>query len=110
MMSSKLLKQRRIDTSRLCATGELLSLRATDRAKVLDAIEIHLSYAPEKESKSRIKRLQGYQWPKYRLRIDEIRAFYDVFYQEKDGIVEILAVQEKAAAMKWLAEHGISDA
>lgn len=91
------------------AEDDLLTLRATDRAKVLDAIEIHLSYEPEKESKSRIKRLQGYQWPKYRLRIDEIRAFYDVLYQAEGGTVEILAIREKAAAMHWLAEYGISD-
>lgn len=91
------------------AEDDLLALRATDRAKVLDAIEIHLSYEPAKESKSRIKQLQGYRRPQYRLRIDEIRAFYDVFYQEENGMVEILAIREKAAAMQWLAEQGISD-
>ena len=91
------------------AEDDLLALRATDRAKVLDTIEIHLSYEPTKESKSRIKRLQGYRRPQYRLRIDEIRAFYDVFYQEEEGMVEILAIREKAAAMEWLAEEGIRD-
>jgi len=91
------------------AEEDLLLLRANDRAKVLDAIEIHLSYEPEKESKSRIKRLQGYQWPRYRLRIDEIRAFYDVLYALEGGFVEILVIREKAAAMEWLAEEGISD-
>ena len=91
------------------AEDDLLALRATDRAKVLDTIEIHLSYEPTKESKSRIKRLQGYRRPQYRLRIDEIRAFYDVFYQEVEGMVEILAIREKAAAMEWLAEEGIRD-
>ncbi|MFN8487068.1 MAG: hypothetical protein U0350_05705 [Caldilineaceae bacterium] len=91
------------------AEDDLLALRATDRAKVLDTIEIHLRYEPDKESKSRIKRLQGYRWPRYRLRIDEIRTFYDIFYEEEEGVVEILAILEKAAAMKWLAEHGISE-
>ncbi len=91
------------------AEDDLLALCATDRAKVLDTIEIHLSYEPTKESKSRIKRLQGYRRPQYRLRIDEIRAFYDVFYQEEEGMVEILAIREKAAAMEWLAEEGIRD-
>ena len=91
------------------AEDDLLALRATDRAKVLDAIEIHLSYGPIKESKSRIKRLQGYRRPQYRLRIDEIRTFYDVFYQENEGTVEILAIREKAAAMQWLAEEGVRD-
>lgn len=91
------------------AEDDLLALRAADRAKVLDAIELHLTFEPTKESKSRIKRLQGYRRPQYRLRIDEIRAFYDVFYEEDDGVVEILAIREKAAAMQWLAEQGISD-
>lgn len=91
------------------AEDDLLSLRAHERAKVLDAIEVHLTYEPEKESKSRIKRLQGYRRPQYRLRIDEIRAFYDVLYQTEGGMVEILAIREKADAMKWLAEYGISD-
>ena len=40
-----------------------------------------------KRSKSRIKRLRGLRHPQYRLRIDEIRVFYDV---EGDR-VEILA-------------------
>ncbi|MCE7989969.1 MAG: type II toxin-antitoxin system RelE/ParE family toxin [Caldilinea sp. CFX5] len=91
------------------AEDDLLSLRAHERAKVLDAIEVHLTHEPEKESKSRIKRLQGYRRPQYRLRIDEIRAFYDVLYQTEGGMVEILAIREKADAMKWLAEYGISD-
>jgi mRNA-degrading endonuclease RelE of RelBE toxin-antitoxin system len=91
------------------AEEDLLMLRAADRAKVLDAIEIHLSYEPEKESKSRIKRLRGYQWPKYRLRIDEVRTFYDVLYTAEGGFVEILVIREKRAAMHWLAEEGISD-
>ena len=77
---------------------------------MLDAIEIHLSYEPEKESKSRIKRLQGYRWPQYRLRIDEIRAFYDVFYTMEAGFVEILIIRKKADAMNWLAEEGIGEA
>ncbi len=96
-------------TFSLQAEEDLLALRAHERAKVLDAIELHLSYEPEKESKSRIKRLQGYRWPKYRLRIDEIRTFYDVVYTTEGGEVEILAIREKAAAMKWLAEQGIGE-
>lgn len=91
------------------AENDLLLLRARERAKVLDAIEVHLTYEPEKESKSRIKRLQGYRRPQYRLRIDEIRAFYDVLYETEGSMVEILAIREKADAMQWLAEYGISD-
>ena len=73
---------------------------------MLDAIETHLRYEPEKVSKSRIKRLEALESPQYRLRIDEIRAFYDVIYITAVDTIEILAVKEKAEAMRWLAEHG----
>lgn len=66
-----------------------------------------MRYEPEKTSKSRIKRLQQMQQPQYRLRIDDLRAFYDVSYtNDGDGVVEILRVREKSEAMKWLNEFG----
>lgn len=89
------------------AEEDLDGLRAYDRSKVLDAIETHLRYEPEKVSKSRIKRLEQMEWPQYRLRIDHLRAFYDVIYTTAGGTVEILAIREKSEAMKWLAEHGV---
>ena len=88
------------------AEEDLLALRANERAEVLDAIETHLRYEPEKASKSRIKRLEGLEWPQYRLRIGDIRAFYDVLYENQGGYVEILAIRAKNEAMQWLAEHG----
>lgn len=88
------------------AEEDLLSLRANERSEALDAIETHLRYEPEKVSKSRIKRLEGLEWPQYRLRIGDIRAFYDVFYVREGGVVEILVIREKNEAMKWLAEYG----
>jgi mRNA-degrading endonuclease RelE of RelBE toxin-antitoxin system len=93
------------------AEEDMLKLKASDRAKATDAFETYLRYEPEKTSKSRIKRLEEMDWPKYRLRIDNLRAFYDVIYDVRDdgseeGIVEILIVREKSEAMKWLAEHG----
>jgi mRNA interferase RelE/StbE len=88
------------------AEEDLLALRANERSEVLDAIETHLRYEPEKISKSRIKRLEGLEWPQYRLRIGDIRAFYDVFYLREGGVVEVLAIREKNEAMKWLAETG----
>jgi mRNA interferase RelE/StbE len=87
------------------AREDMLALRAHERKKVLDAIEIHLRYEPEKVSKSRIKRLEAMESPQYRLRIDEIRAFYDVLYITAVDTVEILVVKEKAEAMRWLTEH-----
>lgn len=88
------------------AREDMLALRAHEHKKVLDAIEIHLRYEPEKVSKSRIKRLGEMDSPQYRLRIDDIRAFYDVLYITAVDTVEILAVKEKAEAMRWLAAHG----
>ena len=39
-------------------------------------------------SKSRIKRLRGLKQPQYRLRVGDIRVFYDIFGQR----VEVLAI------------------
>lgn len=89
------------------AEEDIAALRAIDRAKVVNAIETFLRYEPEKISKSRIKRLRGMRQPQYRLRIDDLRAFYDVSYTEDDrGIVEILRIREKSEAMRWLDEFG----
>ena len=88
------------------AEEDLLALRANERGEVLDAIETHLRHEPEKVSKSRIKRLEGIEWPQYRLRIGDIRTFYDVFYLREGGVVEVLVIREKNEAMEWLAEHG----
>jgi hypothetical protein len=41
--------------------------------------------------------------PQYRLRIDEIRVFYDVV----ENAVEIIAVVHKTYAAEWLAREGI---
>jgi mRNA-degrading endonuclease RelE of RelBE toxin-antitoxin system len=89
------------------AEEDIIALKASDRAKALDAIETFLRYEPEKMSKSRIKRLREMQRPQYRLRIDDLRAFYDVSYTDDgDGTVEVLRIREKSEAMRWLAEFG----
>jgi mRNA-degrading endonuclease RelE of RelBE toxin-antitoxin system len=73
-------------------------LSARDRSTVKEAIENHLRYEPQRTSKSRIKRLRGISRPQYRLRVDEIRVFYDVVEQT----VEILAIIPKSKAGEWL--------
>jgi mRNA interferase RelE/StbE len=75
---------------------------ARDRSLVRDAIKQHLRYEPETTSKSRIKRLRGISRSQYRLRIGEIRVFYDVVEQD----VEILAIIPKSEAAGWLEEVG----
>jgi mRNA-degrading endonuclease RelE of RelBE toxin-antitoxin system len=82
------------------------SLPASRRAEVRDALERHLRYEPTRVSKSRIKRLRGVSQPQYRLRVGEVRVFYDV----TSTAVEILAIVTKAEAADWLAEHGTPDA
>jgi mRNA-degrading endonuclease RelE of RelBE toxin-antitoxin system len=82
------------------AVEDLRTLKARLRSEVRDAIERHLRHQPKKASKSRIKRLRGIRRPQYRLRVGEIRVFYDVV----EGSVEILAIVEKSQVATWLAE------
>jgi mRNA-degrading endonuclease RelE of RelBE toxin-antitoxin system len=84
------------------AVRELRALRAYRRSEVRDAIEHHLRHEPRRVSRSRIKRIRGLRRPQYRLRVGEIRVFYDVV----DDRVEILAVVDKEQAAQWLDEEG----
>lgn len=81
---------------------DLKLLEAHQRAKVKHLIEIHLRHEPTKASKSRIKKLRGLRHPQYRLRIDEMRVFYDVAEKR----VEILAIISKLKALEWLGKIG----
>ncbi len=85
------------------ALDGLRALRPDYRAGVLDAIELHLRHGPTKLSRSRIKRLRGLDRPQYRLRVDEIRVFYDV----TEETVEVLAIISKEQAETWLAEESV---
>jgi mRNA interferase RelE/StbE len=82
------------------AAKDLKRLRPHVRAAVKEAIETHLRHEPAKTSKSRIKRLRGISKPQFRLRVDEVRVFYDVSGRR----VEVLAIVSKADA--WLSEMG----
>jgi mRNA-degrading endonuclease RelE of RelBE toxin-antitoxin system len=84
------------------AVQDFKRLSARDRSPVKEAIEKHLRYEPQKMSKSRIKKLQGMSRPQYRLRVDEIRVFYDVV----EATVEVLAIIPKSKATEWLEEMG----
>jgi mRNA-degrading endonuclease RelE of RelBE toxin-antitoxin system len=78
------------------------SLPAHRRAEVRDALERHLRHEPTRVSKSRIKRLRGMSQPQYRLRVGEVRVFYDVTRE----VVQVLAIVTKAEAAEWLLQHG----
>ena len=60
------------------ADNDLGALQAVVRSAVRAAIETHLRHEPTKVSKSRIKRLRGMSQPQYRLRVADVRVFYDV--------------------------------
>lgn len=84
------------------AVEDLKRIKAHVRAAVRAALETHLRDEPEKVSRSRIKKLRGLRRPQYRLRVDEVRVFYDV----SRTTVEILAIVAKSEAESWLAQFG----
>jgi mRNA-degrading endonuclease RelE of RelBE toxin-antitoxin system len=87
------------------AVRALQALPARQRSEVRDALERHLRNEPTKMTRSRIKRLRGLRRPQYRLRVNEIRVFYDV----TETAVEVLAIVSKSEAQEWLAEAGTPD-
>jgi mRNA-degrading endonuclease RelE of RelBE toxin-antitoxin system len=84
------------------AVEDLRALKANVRAAVRIALETHLRHEPRKTSRSRIKRLRGLGRLQYRLRVGEVRVFYDV----SGSTVEILAIVAKSEAQAWLAQFG----
>jgi len=60
------------------AVEDFKRLRANVRAEVRAALGTHLRHEPGKASRSRIKRLRGLRQPQYRLRVGDVRIFYDV--------------------------------
>ncbi len=82
------------------AVDDLRGLKANVRATVRTMLETHLRHEPEKTSRTRIKRLRGLRRPQYRLRVGDIRVFYDV----SGATVEVLAVVTKSEAESWLAQ------
>ena len=84
------------------AVAALKKLPVPVRSGVEKAIEVHLTHEPTKVSKSRIKKLRSLNQPQYRLRVGDIRVFYDVTETQ----VQILAVVSKAEAQAWLDEQG----
>ena len=80
----------------------LKNLSVPIRTGVTKALEVHLTHEPTKVSKSRIKRLRGLSQPQYRLRVGDIRVFYDVTETQ----VQVLAIVTKGDAQSWLDEEG----
>jgi len=53
-------------------------------------------------SRSSIKRLRGIDRPQYRLRVGEMRVFYDV---DEDSVA-MFAIDSKSQANAWLGQFG----
>lgn len=87
------------------AVEDVERLKANVRSVVRDVIESHLRHEPAKTSRSRIKRLRGLSHPQYRLRVGDVRVFYDV----TDNVVEILGIVLKEDADEWLEREGEFD-
>jgi mRNA-degrading endonuclease RelE of RelBE toxin-antitoxin system len=86
------------------AATALKNLSVPIRNGVTKALDVHLTHEPTKVSKSRIKRLRGLSQPQYRLRVGDIRVFYDV----TESQVQVLAIVTKAEAQSWLDKEGTS--
>src|SRR5271155_4196081 len=84
------------------AVEDLRALKANVRAAGRAALETHLRHEPGRTSRSRIKRLRGLRRPQYRLRVGEVRVFYDI----SGSTVEILAIVTKSEAVAWLRHFG----
>ena len=84
------------------ARKHLERLRGFEPHAIIDAVDLFLQHEPMRQSKSRIKRLRGLALPQYRLRLGEIRVFYDV----EGSDVYILAVIPKLESAAWLDDYG----
>ena len=84
------------------AVRDVRNLRAYMRSMVRDGIETFLRHAPTQVSKSRVTRLRGLARPQFRLRLGEVRVYYDV----RESAVEVLAVVPKSKAAEWLKREG----
>jgi mRNA interferase RelE/StbE len=87
------------------AADDLRRLRAQLRSTVRASLEQYLGHVPTRVSKSRIKRLRGLARPQFRLRVGDIRVYYDV----SENKVEVLAIIPKSEAETWLEQTGVSD-
>jgi mRNA-degrading endonuclease RelE of RelBE toxin-antitoxin system len=80
------------------ATRQLRGLRAFDRAAVIDAIETILTINPTLESQAKVKVLRQPAPTAYRLRVNEVRIYYDVV----NDTVYIVQILGKPDSLRYL--------
>lgn len=78
------------------AVRDVAALRPFDQRKVMKAIENFLLHAPTQVSRSRIKRMMQPFWSQFRLRVDDLRVYYDVDATHRT--VHVLRVLQKGTA------------
>ena len=84
------------------AVAQVRQLRRVDAVAILDAIETHLRYEPDRVCRGRIKRLRGRHAATYRLRVGNYRVFYDI----ADTDVVVVAVLHKRDTAGFYGEEG----
>ena len=75
------------------ALEELRALRRFDQVKVVNAIDKYLVSRPAEVKGATIKKLDPPVLASFRLRVGDLRVFYDVV--ETERIVRIIAIREK---------------
>lgn len=84
------------------AINDMDGLRKYDATEIADRMEKHLVHEPDKESRSRIKRLKGIKNPDFRLRVGTYRVFYTIDKAEHRVIV--LRVMHKDQTHEYYKE------
>lgn len=85
------------------ALEDLNGLTGYEKSEVRRRLEVHLRHDPKKTSRSRIKKLRGLARPQFRLRVGDIRVFYDV----EGRTVQVLTIVTKQKAEEWLRTSGV---
>jgi mRNA interferase RelE/StbE len=80
------------------AIEDLAALRAYDRAAVIDAMERVLAVNPTVESRSRIKRLRQPAPTEFRMRVEDVRVYYDV----EEQVVWVARILSKEDSLEYL--------
>jgi len=84
------------------AEEDFKHLDARWKSMIRDAFQEWLVHSARQVSKSRIKRLEDLERPQYRLRVGDMRVFYDVF----DDHVLVHGIVPKSKSASWLDENG----
>jgi mRNA interferase RelE/StbE len=88
------------------AVKEYEKLDPSSRSEAKKAMIRYLQSEPKRIRKTRVKRLVGLRRPQYRLRVGDLRIYYDV--NDKQKRVEILGFVPKAQTERWLKARGVS--